>query len=183
MPTREEIFASTQYLSSKWRSQKPGFTMAPCASALRSAASLPPANLIQEADGKASKSTKKTSAKEKGNSPSYATLKPICEDANVRTGGTRVQASMRKYVQIPHFNTKLGYNLLAIIHSHEECFVEHAVGVLPDRNTSFVSDRVCCNTCESIHVESDLSLSKILCLVDNKASTREFEEFIIRIPV
>lgn len=62
---------------------------------------------------------------------------------------------------------------------HEECFVEHAVGVLFDRNASRGSDRVCCNSYESIEVEFDLSLSKNFCLIYNEASTREFEELVV----
>lgn len=71
----------------------------------------------------------------------------------------------------------LGYDFLAIIHRHKKCFVKYAVGVLLDRNASRGADRVCYDSCEPIYVESNLSLAKILYLIYNKATTREFEEF------
>ena len=77
----------------------------------------------------------------------------------------------------------LSYNFSAIVHRQEECFVEHAVGVLLDRNALSGADRVCRDFCKLIQVESDLSPSKILRLIYNKAATREFEEFIVGIPV
>jgi hypothetical protein len=77
----------------------------------------------------------------------------------------------------------LGYDFSAIFHSHKECFVEHAVGVLLNRNAFGGADRLCRDTCEPVQVESDLSRSKILRLIYNKAAPREFEEFIVGIPV
>lgn len=44
----------------------------------------------------------------------------------------------------------LGYDFLAIVHRHEECFVEHAAGVLLDRNALSGADRVCRYTCELV---------------------------------
>ena len=77
----------------------------------------------------------------------------------------------------------LGNNLLTIIHSHEECFVEHAVGVLLDRKTMRGADCIRRSICESIHVEFDLSLSKILRFINDKAATCELKEFMIQIPI
>jgi hypothetical protein len=47
------------------------------------------------------------------------------------------------------------------------------------------ADRVCCHTCEPIHVESDLSLSKILYLIYNKAAIMSMDdgrEVIAKVP-
>lgn len=73
----------------------------------------------------------------------------------------------------------LGYNFSAIFHSKEKCFVEHAVGVLLDRNALSGADRACRDFRKLIQVESDLSPSQILRLIHNKAAPREFEEFIV----
>jgi hypothetical protein len=77
----------------------------------------------------------------------------------------------------------LGYDFPAIIHGHEVCFVEHAVGVLLDRNALSGTDQVCRDTRKLVQVESDLSLLNILCLIHNKLATREIEEFVVRIPI
>lgn len=77
----------------------------------------------------------------------------------------------------------LGYNFSAIVHRHEERFVEHAVRVLLDRDASSSSHRFCCDSCEAIHVKSNLSLPKVLCLINNKAATREFKKLIVRVPI
>lgn len=52
--------------------------------------------------------------------------------------------------------------------THEECFVEHAVGVLRDENALSSPDRLCCDFCKPFHVEYNLSPSKVLHLVYNK---------------
>lgn len=71
----------------------------------------------------------------------------------------------------------------AILHGHEECFVEHAIGVLLDGDAPSGANGVRRDTCELVQVESSLSLLEVLCFVDNEATTGKLEEFIIGIPV
>jgi hypothetical protein len=77
----------------------------------------------------------------------------------------------------------LSYDFSTIFHGQDECFVEHAVGVLLDKNAPSGADRVCRDSCKLIQVESDFSPSKINRLIHNKAATGEFEVLVVRIPV
>lgn len=76
-----------------------------------------------------------------------------------------------------------GYDFLAVVYGHMECFVEHAIRALLDIDALSSSDGICCDLREPIQVESDFSLSKILRLIHNKTATCKIEEVFIGIPI